>query len=408
MLNASKGCPTAEWLTIVIPTRNRVPFLRQLLRYYAEHGCQYPIVIGDSSDDDQVALLRAVIRQLDGRLSISHHRYPTYEEQLPGIGTVFCMHDMLQQHVATRYVVFVADDDFIIPAALEEAVQFLEQHPNYSTVYGKAALVVLPQQPRGQLYAVEPYPQRAIPEDTAVRRFENHFHHYITNEYSVKRTAQAAYQWQVSVELEMDDQLLGELLRSGLGVIQGKTKLLNRLYMVRQGHKQMTSARSRDPFERLVSPTWPRHYERFRRCLATALQQQDGVPFEAGLEIVKEAFWAHMVPSLARRRVWPHWPVPWRYQHPSKLRRVLREMALRYPVVWRLWWRLRLWLPTDANAFSLPALLRPSSPSHAEFMPIYRAIAAFLEAEYAATQQERWRLAEVAPHNGETMTCRLP
>ena len=46
----------------------------------------------------------------------------------------------------------------------------------------------------------------------------------------------------------------------------------------------------------------------------------------------------------------------------------------RIPLLKGTWHQARSFLPGDQNKISLPALLRPGSPYHADFMPIYRAV----------------------------------
>jgi hypothetical protein len=61
-------------------------------------------------------------------------------------------------------------------------------------------------------------------------------------------------------------------------------------------------------------------------------------------------------------------------QDKSGLRTGLRKLARRIPGVPSTWETVRSFLPGEHNKISLQALLRPSSPYHADFMPIYRAI----------------------------------
>jgi hypothetical protein len=166
--------------------------------------------------------------------------------------------------------------------------------------------------------------------------------------------------------LQGDRDLLSELLIGCQSVIQGKVKELDCLYLVRQVHDRRYLAP--DMFDWITSPNWLQSYELFRERLSEELAQQDEITIDQAREVVKQAFWAYLARGLGKK-----WASLYT-QNGAGPRYRVRETARRIPGLrwaWRNGWSF---LPGENNKMSLPALLRPTSPYHADFMPIYRAI----------------------------------
>lgn len=357
-------------LTVVIPTRNRPDFLARLLHYYAQTRCPYPIVVGDSSDPAPLDQTRAVIGRLEGTLRIVHRQYPTYKGYPSDLGMTETLSDLLQR-VETKYVVFVADDDLVIPGAMEEAVGFLELHGDYSAVHGRAALCGLSGHVNGNVKWLQPYLLPQIVSSTAVERLRDHLRVGGATEFSVKVTDQMRAHWQARRALGMINRF-GELLVSCLGAIQGKAHRMNRLYMVRQGHLEMDS-RSPGLEELITDPNWSSQYVLFHDHLAQALARQDRIALEEAREVIQQEFFYHVVKIMLRKRsqVVQGWPGAQPLASRSSFGHAL---AQRLPVLHRGWQRLRSVLPSETNRMTLPALLHSNSPVHADFVPIYRAL----------------------------------
>ena len=355
----------SDGLTVVIATRNRAAFLIPLLEYYAGSGLQAQVVIGDSSEEDQIKSIQAALGRVEDRLHIRYHRYPTYADRAPGMGFIHCVSDLIQHHVTTTYVVVAADDDFLIPAALAQAVDFMEDHPDYSAVHGKTLLGILADGAEVELVGTEFHLQRSITDSLATERLRNHLTCGAATEYSVKRTVQTVAHWEASLAV-VEEQFLGELLRSCLSVIDGKVHQLDRLYMVRRGHRRMTSRRSDDCFDQLVHPVWPRQYARFRDSLAEALCLKDEVTLAEAREIIKETFWAYLAKQIVRQ---------WQVRYARRNGQVAWRARLReIPWLRQMYREVFSRLPGEAHAMSLSALLRRSSPYHRDFLPIYQTI----------------------------------
>lgn len=347
-------------LTILIPTRNRWGFLARLLHYYADAGLTHRIRVGDSSDPDRSPEAEAVLASVAGRLDVECRPYP-------GADNFACIAGLLDR-VSTPYVAWSADDDFLVPRALDQAVAALTARPEVSAVHGAAALFgVATGQPHGPVAWTSSYRQEALEHDRASARLIAYMSAYFPIIYSVHRTENLQWCYRRVVELRLDN-VFGELLPSCLPVVRGKIAKLQNLYMVRQAHTAMTSARlNPDPFEWIAGTDWSRQCGGVKTALAGEVARHDGIDQPEACDVVKQAVWAYVARALEIGRLeYAGWsarsPARWR----ARLRRV-PGLADQYRKFQRL-------LPGTENALSLSGLSHPSSPYYDDFSLIHQAI----------------------------------
>ena len=344
-------------VAIVIPTMNRPDFLIRLLEYYADTGCNHSIYVGDSSDDSRAEPSEKAIKRLRNRLNISYQR-------CPGLNDMQTMSHLLNT-AQEPFAAFIADDDFLVPTALEACAQYLEDHPKYSAAHGLAGLCDLQSSgPYGEVRSVGQYRQRALTGDTATNRLTDYLSNYFVTLFSVHRTEH--FREEIAAAALMPDIAFRELLPCCLSVVRGNVAQLPCFYMVRQDHDQRYSLP--DIFDWITHHDWLPSYEIFSDHLAQELVRQDQVSLNEANQVVKQAFWSYLVNVLSKKRNGPYAP------HKNGLRSRSRSLARTIPLVAWGWKDLRSRLPGEENKLSLPALLRPSSPFHANFKPIYRSM----------------------------------
>ncbi len=349
-------------ITLIVPTMNRSDFLIRLLRYYRDLGFKGCIAISDSSNADHIERTRKEIEALKGSLDIIYREYHQ-------IGDVRGQQQLIDL-VTTPYVAIMPDDDFIVPAALEECRLFLESHPDYSAVHGIGmALSLQASGPYGQVSFVRPYERSVIESESASQRILDHLKNYTTTLFSVHRIES----WRVmyrDVHLLNDDKTFSwELLPCCLSVILGKVKELDCLYLMRQEHPQRYILPGKYAWVR--NPNWPKLYQVFIDLLAREVAAKDGITGEAAKEIVEQAFGLYMTQLLGRDwRNHSGLPNPGVYNN-------LRKFISRIPGVLQVWGALYSSKSKGREETSLLAeLLNPSSLYHSDFMPIYRAVTA--------------------------------
>ena len=105
-------------VTVIIPAHNRPERLRRLLRYYRNTGIR--VIVPDSS-----------VKRFDG---ISEFPDVVYRH-LPSMSFLDKLREVIDL-IETDYVLWCADDDFTVPEAIAEIVEFMDANPDYSVVQG--------------------------------------------------------------------------------------------------------------------------------------------------------------------------------------------------------------------------------------------------------------------------------
>ena len=353
--------PVDGKLAVIVPTRNRSAYVRRLLSYYAGYDFKCPILVGDSSEGQERQRTARMVQFFSRTLEVSHQIFPLNSG-------IYETSYRLAEAASTPYVAMLGDDDFLVPRGLEEAVNFLEGHPEYSVAHGMAGLIKLSSPgPYGAVEWVAPYPRYSIEQTQAGRRLAEHMIRHQSIAFSVQRREAFLTSFREAIALGLDLEF-SELLTGFLNAIWGKTKQLDCLYMMRQTHEQMTSARGRGAFGWITGSTASIQYERFRDSLARELRCREKISLEQARETVKRAFWSYLVRTLEIK--WcKHYGLKKQSTQP-RWRQILRGV----PGLRRGWRRINEMLPRKANEISLLSLLRPSCRYHADFMPIYRAV----------------------------------
>jgi len=120
--------PLSELLTVVLITHNRPAFVRRAIEYYSTLPCR--VLVLDSASQPCGVDLTA---------------YPATDyRHLPQFGYwgIQAKLDFGVKQVTTPYMVFAADDDFIVHEALSECVDFLQASPSYGMVHGYCLMYV--------------------------------------------------------------------------------------------------------------------------------------------------------------------------------------------------------------------------------------------------------------------------
>lgn len=267
-------------VTLIIPTYNRPDFLKRLLNYYNSFRFENRIIIADSSKPLNKKLNKKVIRffpsldilYLDNfpPTLVSHHKFAKIVEK-----------------VKTKYCVFCADDDFITPNGIKEAVYFLEHHPDYSCAHGSYISFYVHTNLIGkkELWWNFIYPFKSITETQAEKRLESHLLHYEQVLYSVRRTDITQKCYRKFVKFNVSPVFFGELLPDILMLIYGKMKRIHSFYAARQA---FSSASGYWPTlkDAIAQGIYDREYQKFTNCLISALKEASSTTKEQRREII--------------------------------------------------------------------------------------------------------------------------
>lgn len=381
----------SDSLTILVTTYERYPQLRRLLRYGAAVENPFPIRVLDSSRE------ALTLDDLLGRFNTDHLVQVRFESTTPPMEKI---REGLKA-VTTPYVVLWADDDFLVPRSVALGMSFLDEHPDYSVVHGQSALFsVEATAGRAGIQGVVPYPQHALTDRSASHRLRNYLgrSHAVLN-YSVHRTDSLKRNVEACCVHRLGYRW-AELTLGSLSAIQGKVGRMDRLYLLKQTHRGADAWRdyllteslcqrddwneqraAMDPFEWIIDQQFAEKYEAFRECLAAALTEAEGIILSQAREVIKEAFWPYLARLLTQK-----WQAR-QQRHRWGWSEGVREAARSLPGLRTTWRAVRQMAPHGRRALSLPALLRASSPYHADFLPIHRAVMAETASSFAEGQK---------------------
>ncbi|MBV6823728.1 TIGR00180 family glycosyltransferase [Pseudomonas sp. PD9R] len=114
--------PLNEQLTVVLITHNRPAFLRRALQFYSPLPCR--IIVLDSSTQASEGVA-------DAFPNVDYLHLPQFGYWDAQAKVVYGI-----DQVTTPYIVFAADDDFLVHESLKESVAFLEANQDYGMCHG--------------------------------------------------------------------------------------------------------------------------------------------------------------------------------------------------------------------------------------------------------------------------------
>jgi glycosyltransferase involved in cell wall biosynthesis len=136
-------------LSIITPSFNQAKFLRRTIESVLSQtmsSFEYIIIDGGSSDGSQ-----DVIRDYEDRL--------VYWESNPDKGQTDAINKGFA-HAQGKYLAWINSDDVYHPGAFDEAVSYLEAHPDVGMVYGDCTFINAQDQVIGQFPAAQTDYQR--------------------------------------------------------------------------------------------------------------------------------------------------------------------------------------------------------------------------------------------------------
>lgn len=277
---------TEDSLTCVVPTHNRPHFLRRLFRLYAQFPPGFPFLVVDSSNPTAAAENRDVIESVRKTLHIDYQHFDLNIVDK-------CVQAL--ERVRSPFVVFCADDDYLLPDSVWRCVEFLKDQPRYDSAMGRVAMLNT-KQPRWcgmvhQGYSIE----EDRPFDRCVRLADSWF----SNFYAVQRTQVYCEIFQITAA-NTDSGLslqVGEMLLAQLSVIRGRVKTLPFIYSLMEKHDANSGKRS--PAGVLLQAEWL--YQRFKGCLTEQLEQT-GIARAEAEQFIDNTYGFFRDPKVARQR----------------------------------------------------------------------------------------------------------
>jgi len=275
--------------TVVIPTYNRPAYLKRILSYYHKYGKNLPVLIADSSSEDNKTLNRGTVNSFTGAFFTYLDKYG------PSTDPWDKVHDAFQQ-VSTEYCVLCADDDFITPSGIQEAAAFLDINPNFNIAHGHYLgfqLEIVPgSEPKFCWYKRYVYQSINHPEP------QDRLSYLLSNASAAVPTMHAVFRTNLQkmiyaeVVRSTSDSRFAEILYESLVIIYGKIKYLEILYEARDNTSSHTVTDSLPDF--VKEGSYNKKYLKFSNSLANHLSKQSGIGLAESQKIVDTAVSVYM------------------------------------------------------------------------------------------------------------------
>ena len=267
-------------LTLIIPTYNRNYYLSRCLWHHA-HFPFGQIIVADSSPDEKKIVNRETVDKIRS-LFDANILYLEYEPETDTYGgDIYRKWGDAIQHVNTPYSQISTDKEFILPEALSNHVDYLQNNTDYVACIGRREHVrIIGDNAKIMCY---PHLSSITQQEPKTRYFKalqlppwaySHLHATMVSEIQ-KRTYTMLNKYNIA------DIRYGEIVVGYTSHIFGKTKYLPNIYRIRdlthfiEGKKKNESSSNRYPFfdqyEREIGADY---YNRYIRCLLTEFENQ--------------------------------------------------------------------------------------------------------------------------------------
>lgn len=267
-------------VTLIIPTYNRPDFLKRILNYYNQSNIVAEIIVADSSNPTNKILNKKIVQSFPklnilylnkfSPVLVSHHKFAKMVE-----------------FVKTKYCVFCADDDFIMPNGIKQSVNFLEKNPDYSAAHGTYISFYIYKSLTGikEFWWKYIYPYKSITSSDASERTKLHPTDCFQVIWAVRRTHTVKTCYKELLRSKVNPYLFGELLPDILTVILGKTKRLDVFYAARQAFSTSYSYWPSLP-DAIKNGTFDKEYAKFKNCLIANLVKKSHIEKVQAAQII--------------------------------------------------------------------------------------------------------------------------
>ncbi len=346
-------------ISILIPTMNRSEFVTRALNYYSAVGFKGAICLGDSSDEQHARKIQQAIDALKGRLNVIYRYFPSP----PYTNDAMCLKELIEA-VPTPYAVYSGDDDFVIPRTLEQCATFLDSHPDHSAAHGVTVAVCLRASgAHGPLRWAEYRVGHILESDRAAERWKGYMRHALSTQYNLHRTETWRQMYQ-HLPVVPTRYLGTEVLPCSFSAVLGKIKELDGLSCIFQVNDvKRFGWGTHSMYSLAMQPDWSQSVQGLRRSIVEEIARTDHIAVEEAGRLFDKEFWRHLLIMLQAH-----------YDERYEPMNAFSAFKRRFPSVVaavRVWRQIRSF---RYRRISLKALLNPSHPYHADFMPAYQAI----------------------------------
>lgn len=280
-------------ISVIIPIC-RGHYLPRLLTYYMEFGLPYDIYVADSCRTSESEKNQELVNSMKKHLKIHYMRFDP--EKYNNDRHLNLKIAQTSEKANTEFVVVCGDDDFIVPRAIDQGVQFLKSNPDYSIAHGHAVMMKCKKK-ANEFHELNPcdfstwrYKTLKISNsDDPVYRLQSYFSNAGTTFYAIHRRLSLVHSRYLAYQHTNYAHFYEPLLEN-MDVIYGKVKYLDTLYTVRQISRDSNSQHIISWPDFLKSEVFPQEYERYYHCVTKALAEKTGLSINESGEVIKNGF----------------------------------------------------------------------------------------------------------------------
>lgn len=238
--------------TIVVPTYNERQFnVKRSIAYLTQYFNK--IIIVDSSKS------KYPYNGEDNRVRYIHcPELGYYEKLMLGV-----------ESIDTEFVAFCADDDFVMPKGVYNAVRFLKENPGYTIARGRQISFLENSNTSPKyLWRLSEWEGVPIENNTSSQRLVKLLSSFKASTfYAVHRKELMKELLQGALD-NSTDYLMGEYIIASMAVIRGKFKITEDLYVARHAHP---SNNPHNFYNFIMDGTFDEKYKKFKDLLAAEL-----------------------------------------------------------------------------------------------------------------------------------------
>jgi len=346
-------------ITFLIPTINRSDFIIKYLKYLNESNFIGQVLIGDSSGKEHFEATKQYINKCGYNYKIKQYSFPNMYPHL-------CIQKMLCD-IKYPYSMYIHDDDLLVINTLNKCVDFLDSNPEYCGVGGKAIACDINENDYNKIDLVWEYRVSEVILDTAVERLDELMNNFSVINFSLARTKDFLTRWPCDKSIQ-DRGIGGEYLPAAMLAAQGKVKMLEDLFVVRQIHTRRSLLPSY--FDTFLLPAWAPSMNYSLEYVSKHVATIDSIPYDDAYKMVKAAWQNYYTKTVLKKH---YLAKESSIVEVSKIRNFVKSIP-GLKAMFQLSMKLRNKL-IQRPGVSLPELLKTNSPYHNDFIKVYDIIA---------------------------------
>ena len=286
-------------VAILVPTKNRPEFIERTVSYYDSIKSPHPIYIGDASETGTASRITTFLTRIKN-VEVNYFHWKNLGAnqtfiQLAAAASKDC-----------EYCAFHGDDDYFVPRSLSQCAEFLALNRDYRTAQGRAALFTLDRSgPFGNIASLGDYwGVNELAQEIGTERLLAFEKKYFVTQFSTHRTKE--FLADSETYSKITDSSIGELLHCFMFAINGKSKFLDCLYLVRNVHPGIFHPKFLDW---IIQEHWSSEYQKAISALTVCLQEKQQLLYAEARNKVSEVMRTHIERSLNKAVQSSNWRV---------------------------------------------------------------------------------------------------